>query len=133
VKSLRESLEEYGGKACRAVTRAVSASRSGDWVISRLVCILHYTHARPRISTEHYRLSVFPIVLPPLRERKEDIPLLVHFLVHQFASRIGKRIDGVTELTMRRLSAAHLLGLHANTLRHRMKKLGITRASHQIR
>ena len=154
----------------------------------------------------YYRLNVFPIALPPLRERKEDIPLLVHFLVHKFATRIGKRIDGVTEQTMRRLidypwpgnvrelenvleravilttgttlgivpdlfplsdaapaarqqltlesverdhivtvlqqtdwvvdgprGAARILGLHPNTLRNRMKKLGITRASHQIR
>ena len=148
----------------------------------------------------YYRLNVFPIALPPLRERKEDIPLLVHFLVQKFATRIGKRIDGVTEPTMRRLidypwpgnirelenvleravilttgttlgvvpdfvpvsdaapaareqltlesverdhivtvlqqtdwviegprGAARLLGLHANTLRNRMKKLGIAR------
>ncbi len=156
----------------------------------------------------YYRLNVFPISLPPLRERKEDIPLLVHFLVNKFATRIGKRLDGVQEPTMRRLidyswpgnvrelenvleravilatgarldisadlfpaphaspvasaatpdrtlesverdyvcsvlqqtdwvvdgprGAARILGLHPNTLRNRMKKLGITRASHQI-
>jgi PAS domain S-box-containing protein len=51
----------------------------------------------------YYRLSVFPITLPPLRERKEDIPPLVHYLVHKFAGRIGKRIDAVAEQTMRRL------------------------------
>jgi PAS domain S-box-containing protein len=154
----------------------------------------------------YYRLNVFPISLPPLRERTEDIPLLVHFLVHKFAARVGKRIDGATEQTMRRLiaypwpgnvrelenvleravilttgatlgfvpdllppsdaapaarqqptldaverdyiaavlqqtggvvegprGAARVLGLHPNTLRNRMKKLGISRASHQIR
>ncbi|HVS36843.1 MAG TPA: sigma 54-interacting transcriptional regulator [Gemmataceae bacterium] len=157
----------------------------------------------------YYRLNVFPIALPPLRERKEDIPLLVHFLVNKFATRIGKRIDGVTDHTMRRLidypwpgnvrelenvleravilatgatlgvvpdlvplsdaapaatpsrpqltlesvdrdhivavlqqtdgvvdgprGAARILGLHPNTLRNRMKKLGVSRASHQIR
>jgi PAS domain S-box-containing protein len=154
----------------------------------------------------YYRLSVFPIALPPLRERKEDIPLLVHYLVHKFAVRIGKHLDGVTEQTMQRLidypwpgnirelenileravilttgstlaiapdllpladaapagrqqqtleaierdhivsvlhqsewvvdgprGAARILGLHPNTLRNRMKKLGITRQAHQIR
>jgi PAS domain S-box-containing protein len=154
----------------------------------------------------YYRLNVFPIALPPLRERKEDIPLLVHFLVHKFATRIGKRIDGIALSTMTRLidyawpgnirelenileravilttgplvelapevlparepvremgsqptledverdyivtllkqtagvvegphGAAQILGLHPNTLRNRMKKLGITRTSHQIR
>jgi formate hydrogenlyase transcriptional activator len=52
-----------------------------------------------------YRLSVFPLQLPPLRDRKDDIRPLVHFLVSKFASRIGKRIDGVDKDTMRRLLA----------------------------
>jgi PAS domain S-box-containing protein len=53
----------------------------------------------------YYRLSVFPLQLPPLRDRKEDIPPLALFLVNKFASRIGKRIDGVGKETMRRLLA----------------------------
>jgi formate hydrogenlyase transcriptional activator len=52
-----------------------------------------------------YRLNVFPIRLPPLRERTEDIPLLVHFLVNQFAKRIGKQLDSVSRDTMERLMA----------------------------
>jgi formate hydrogenlyase transcriptional activator len=168
--------------------------------------LLQAVHEKTFREDLYYRLNVFPIALPPLRERKEDIPLLVHFLVHKFAMRIGKRIDAVTEHAMRRLSdypwpgnvrelenvleramilttgstldivpdlfplndatpaarqqltlgsverdhivtmlqqtdwvvegprgAAQILGLHPNTLRNRMKKLGITRASHQIR
>jgi PAS domain S-box-containing protein len=51
----------------------------------------------------YYRLSVFPLQLPPLRDRQNDIPPLVLFLVNKFASRIGKRIDGVEKETMRRL------------------------------
>lgn len=51
----------------------------------------------------YYRLSVFPVHLPPLRDRQEDIPPLVHFLVNKFAMRIGKHIDGVDKETMRRL------------------------------
>jgi DNA-binding NtrC family response regulator len=43
------------------------------------------------------------VQLPPLRDRKEDIPPLVLFLVNKFALRIGKRIDGVDKETMRRL------------------------------
>jgi transcriptional regulator with GAF, ATPase, and Fis domain len=50
-----------------------------------------------------YRLNVFPIRLPPLRERQDDIPLLVHFLVNNFAPRVGKRLDGVSRGTMQRL------------------------------
>jgi transcriptional regulator with GAF, ATPase, and Fis domain len=51
----------------------------------------------------YYRLSVFPLQLPPLRDRRDDIPPLALFLVNKFASRIGKRIDGVGKETMRRL------------------------------
>jgi transcriptional regulator with GAF, ATPase, and Fis domain len=51
----------------------------------------------------YYRLNVFPICLPPLRERRDDIPLLVHFLVNKFAPRVGKRLDGVSRQTMQRL------------------------------
>jgi formate hydrogenlyase transcriptional activator len=148
----------------------------------------------------YYRLNVFPIHLPPLRQRKEDIPLLTHFLVHKFAARIGKPTPAIPESAMRRLldypwpgniremenvleravilarggtlsvllellppstaaplapehptlavverdyicrilrqtegviegprGAARILGLHANTLRNRMKKLGVAR------
>ncbi len=157
----------------------------------------------------YYRLSVFPIAMPPLRDRAEDIPLLVRFLVDKFAARIGRRIEEVSPQTMRRLvayrwpgnirelenileravilatgptleieidaepplgaapsedpptsapiasleaterrhildvlrqtqwvidgprGAAQILGLHPNTLRSRLKKLGITRTSHE--
>jgi transcriptional regulator with GAF, ATPase, and Fis domain len=53
----------------------------------------------------YYRLSVFPLQLPPLRDRKEDIPPLALFLVNKVAARIGKRIDGIDKGTMRRLIA----------------------------
>jgi transcriptional regulator with GAF, ATPase, and Fis domain len=51
----------------------------------------------------YYRLNVFPVRLPPLRERRGDIPLLVHFLVNKFASRVGKSLDGVSRETLQRL------------------------------
>jgi PAS domain S-box-containing protein len=154
----------------------------------------------------YYRLHVFPIHLPPLRDRAQDIPLLVHFLVARFMARIGKHIESVGRRTMEQLLAYHwpgnirelenvleraviletdsvlevepgilsatgtapptetrasleaverdhistvlhetnwvvegprgaakILGLHPNTLRNRMKKLGIDRASHRPR
>lgn len=154
----------------------------------------------------YYRLCVFPVQLPPLRERAADVPLLVHFLVNKFATRVGKRIEAIGQATLERLmayrwpgnirelenvleravilcngpvlevdadvlpdappavaltttavsledvernhirtvlrqtrgvidgpqGAAKLLDLHPNTLRSRMKKLGITRSDHDI-
>jgi PAS domain S-box-containing protein len=58
----------------------------------------------------YYRLHVFPIQLPPLRDRMEDLSLLVHFLVNKFRLRIGKRIEGVSRQTMERLLAYHWPG-----------------------
>jgi PAS domain S-box-containing protein len=154
----------------------------------------------------YYRLNVFPVRIPPLRERRDDIPLLVHFLVDRFTARVGKRLDGVDRPTMQRLQeypwpgnvrelenvleraviltsgpileidpalqtvqgtpsggaqrptlesmerdyiltvlrdtdwvidgprgAARILGLHPNTLRNRLKKLGLERDSHRRR
>jgi transcriptional regulator with GAF, ATPase, and Fis domain len=51
----------------------------------------------------YYRLNVFPVRLPRLRERRDDIPLLVHFLLNKFAPRVGKHLDGVSRQTMQRL------------------------------
>jgi len=52
----------------------------------------------------YYRLNVFPLRLPSLRERRDDIPALVHFLVRKFGLRIGKHLAKVGGATMQRLS-----------------------------
>jgi len=51
----------------------------------------------------YYRLNIFPISLPPLRERKSDIPDFVRYFVQQFAVSMGKTIDTIPDCTMRAL------------------------------
>ena len=51
-----------------------------------------------------YRLNVFPLRVPPLRERAADIPQLVMFFLGQFSKKFGRRIDSVSEPTMDRLA-----------------------------
>jgi transcriptional regulator with GAF, ATPase, and Fis domain len=58
----------------------------------------------------YYRLNVFPVFTPPLRERAEDIPLLVRHFAARYAARLGKRIETVPELLLERLSRFHWPG-----------------------
>ena len=60
------------------------------------------THGRFR-SDLYYRLHVFPIHVPPLRERREDIPLLVAYLAERKSKVVGKTIDCIPDAVMRRL------------------------------
>src|SRR2546427_294597 len=52
-----------------------------------------------------YRLNVFPIAVPPLRERVDDVPVLVEYLVERFAKRAGKKIARIEQRTMALLQA----------------------------
>jgi transcriptional regulator with GAF, ATPase, and Fis domain len=53
----------------------------------------------------YYRLHVFPIRLPPLRERKEDIPLLVKYFATKYGTKVGKRIETIPQKTLDALLA----------------------------
>jgi formate hydrogenlyase transcriptional activator len=50
-----------------------------------------------------YRLNIFPIQVPALRERADDIPLLANYLISQFARRLGKRITGINQQALEKL------------------------------
>jgi formate hydrogenlyase transcriptional activator len=51
----------------------------------------------------YYRLNVFPVNIPPLRERIDDIPLLAEYLVHRYAKKDGKKITSIDRLTLEKL------------------------------
>ena len=57
-----------------------------------------------------YRLNVFPIEVPPLRERKDDIPMLAQYFIHRLAGHMGKKISGVAGKTLELFKSYHWPG-----------------------
>jgi two-component system, NtrC family, response regulator HydG len=51
----------------------------------------------------YYRLNVFPITMPPLRERKEDIPLLTAYFIQAFNKKLGKQINDISGMALEKL------------------------------
>jgi len=51
----------------------------------------------------YYRLNVFPITVPPLRQRKEDIPLMVQVFIERYSRKLGKQITSIQKETMKAL------------------------------
>lgn len=58
----------------------------------------------------YYRLNVFPVLIPPLRERREDIPLMVWEFVKEFQGKMGKKIESIPKKTMEALQSYHWPG-----------------------
>jgi len=61
-------------------------------------------------SDLYYRLNVFPIRIPPLRERPEDIPLLVRYFTQKYGRRMEKQIESIPAAAMKKLAAWHWPG-----------------------
>ncbi len=89
--------ERVGGTNTRRVDVRVVAATNRD--LSAMIA------ARSFRSDLFYRLAVFPIDVPALAQRREDIPLLVEFFIAQFNRRMGKRVRRLSPESM-----AHLLG-----------------------
>jgi DNA-binding NtrC family response regulator len=58
----------------------------------------------------YYRINVFPLTMPPLRERRDDIPLLAHHFLLKHRDKVGKRVEGFTPGAMEKLLAYHWPG-----------------------
>ena len=58
----------------------------------------------------YYRLATFPILLPPLRERPEDVPRLALHFINKYSAKLGKKIEGVPQRLIERLHAYHFPG-----------------------
>ncbi len=61
-------------------------------------------------SDLYYRLRVFPITVPPLRERRDDVPILVRFFTEKYARRMGRKIMSISEPAMKALCDWHWPG-----------------------
>jgi formate hydrogenlyase transcriptional activator len=94
LRALQErEFERLGStRATRVDVRIVAATNGDLWQM---------VQDREFRDDLYYRLNVFPLVLPPLRERKRDIPEFVEYFVEHFASSMGKLIDTIPDGTMR--------------------------------
>jgi len=87
----REFERVGGGRPIRANVRVIAATnRDMETAIAD----------KTFRSDLFYRLNVFPLLVPPLRKRRADIPLLVEYFTHRFAKRAGKRINRISKKTL---------------------------------
>ena len=97
-----QEFERLGSSRTLRVSVRVVAATNGD--LAELV-------AEKKFRNDlFYRLNVFPINVPSLRERPEDIPLLVNFFTHKFAKQMKKSIQSVPRETMAALTTYHWPG-----------------------
>ncbi len=79
-----------------------------------------------------YRLNVFPIELPPLRELKEDIPILAHHFVIKHSKRLGKKIDSISKRMMDALQAHSWPG-NVRELENIIERAAISAPAHVLK
>jgi formate hydrogenlyase transcriptional activator len=97
LRALQErEFERLGSTQTRKVSVRLVAATNRD--LEKMIA------AREFRSDLYYRLNVFPIRVPPLRERREDIPLLVRFFVQKLAARMQKHIETIPAAAMKTLT-----------------------------
>jgi formate hydrogenlyase transcriptional activator len=97
LRALQErEFERLGSTQTRKVSVRLVAATNRD--LEKMIA------AREFRSDLYYRLNVFPIRIPLLRERKEDIPVLVRHFVHRFARQMQKHIETIPSATMKALT-----------------------------
>jgi DNA-binding NtrC family response regulator len=92
----REFERVGGAKTIRADVRVIAASNRD---------LQKSIDAGTFRSDLYYRLNVFPIAMPALRERQKDIPLLVEYFIDRYATKAGKKIRGISRATLARLES----------------------------
>jgi formate hydrogenlyase transcriptional activator len=98
LRALQErEFERLGSAHTRKVNVRLVAATNCD--LEKMVA------AREFRSDLYYRLNVFPIRIPPLRDRKDDIPLLVSYFVQKYAKQMQKKIELVPSVVMKELTA----------------------------
>ena len=103
LRALQErEFERLGSKRTKKVDVRLVAATNRD--LERMI------ENREFRSDLYYRLNVFPIRIPPLRERPEDIPLLVRYFTQKYARRMEKQIESIPAGAMKKLSNWHWPG-----------------------
>ena len=100
-------------KLLRVIQESEFERLGGTKTIKVDVRIIAATNRNLKLEVEHgkfredlwYRLNVYPITMPPLRQRKDDIPLLIEHFVTTYAKKFGKTISSVSPRTMQNLEA----------------------------
>lgn len=118
-----KEIERIGGKeVIRIDVRIIAATNR---------CLRKEMQAGRFRSDLFYRLNVLPLVLPPLRERREDIPALAANFIYKYTHKTGKKINGLSAGALQDLMAYHWPG-NIRELEHLIERSILLTQSHQI-
>jgi hypothetical protein len=98
---------EFMGQVARHVAVAVDHAQHSEAALAYEAQLVEQRLFRADL---YYRLNVFPMTAPPLRERRDDIPLLVRYFVQQYARRMNRRITSIPTESMNPLARYHWPG-----------------------